>query len=75
LYDIVTAQGNRGWSDWPDPRVRTAVLELDAAGLVVTFQGRVRPSDAVIASLALRLWPKVADLVKQWASNPPATQP
>jgi hypothetical protein len=41
----------------------------------VTFQGRVRPSEAVIASLALRLWPKVADLVKQWASNPPATQP
>lgn len=70
LYDIVHAAQDRGWQDSPDPRTQSGLAELVRAGLIVEFQGRLRPSDPVIRSLQPRSWKTRADTLRDAFGTP-----
>jgi hypothetical protein len=71
LFDVVHSARDRGWHDHPDPRVRSGVADLRAAGLLVLYEGRLRPSDPVIRSLSSPFWKTQAELAMRASREAP----
>ncbi len=62
LHDIYTAAYDRNWSEHADPNVKAGVSELLAAGLIVRYRDRHRPSDTVVRSMQTPFWQSAEDV-------------